>query len=64
MGHDMLVRARMHTQRGIHILKETLTDKAALGAAILAAFLPGGTVDPDFAADLVDNLLQGRAGKD
>ena len=51
MGQLMMVGTGMHTQRSIHILEETLPDKAALGAAVFAAFLTGRAVENDGAAD-------------
>ena len=54
----------MHAERGIDAFEVPFPHEAALGAAVLAALLPGCAVHPDLAADLVHHLSQGRRGQD
>ena len=62
-GHQTLSADGMHAERGVYVLEEALADKAALGAAVFAAFFAGRAVNADFAADGIDDLLERRGGK-
>ena len=63
MGRLVDVGARMRTEGGVHIPEKALADKADLGAAVFAAFFARRAVNADFAAGLVEHLLQGGSGE-